>query len=78
MTKIGKKLAAILLAVAMVVTFVPVIGTQTAYADKIVKSGTCGDDLTWVLDSEGTLTVYPAAAKCMTILLRKPYQIGRP
>jgi len=32
MTKIGKKLAAVLLAVAMAVTFVPVLGTQTAYA----------------------------------------------
>ena len=29
MTKIGKKLAAVLLAVAMVVTFVPVLGSAT-------------------------------------------------
>ena len=38
MTKIGKKLAAVLLAVAMVVTFVPVLGTQTAYAYPNVKN----------------------------------------
>ena len=34
MTKIGKKLAAVLLAVAMVVTFVPVLGTSTTYASE--------------------------------------------
>ena len=32
MTKTGKKLAAVFLAVAMVVTFIPALGTQTAYA----------------------------------------------
>ena len=32
MKKIGKKLASILLAVALVVTFMPMLGTQTAYA----------------------------------------------
>ena len=39
MTKIGKKLAAVLLAVVMVVTFVPVLGTQTVYADSVIISG---------------------------------------
>lgn len=33
MTKIGEKLPAVFLAVAMAVTFVPVLGTQTAYAE---------------------------------------------
>ena len=32
MTKLGKKLASVLLAVAMVVTFIPVFGTQAAFA----------------------------------------------
>ena len=30
---------------------------QEAYAATIVDSGTCGDDLTWKLDDEGTLTI---------------------
>ena len=44
MTKIGKKLAAVLLAVAMVVTFMPVLGTQTVYALGVTlpASGNCG------------------------------------
>ncbi len=29
----------------------------SAAADEIVDSGTCGDHLTWTLDSEGTLTI---------------------
>ena len=29
----------------------------TARAAEIVDSGTCGENLTWVLDSEGTLTI---------------------
>ena len=30
---------------------------QEAYAASAVKSGTCGDNLTWTFDSEGTLTI---------------------
>lgn len=50
MTRAGKKLAAVLLAVAMIVTFVPVMGTQTVYAEEndpaaiqIVENGTAAD-----------------------------------
>ncbi len=47
-----KKLLALVLALAMVVSLmvVPVGAEETA-------SGTCGDNLTWVLDSDGTLTI---------------------
>lgn len=38
MTKIGKKLAAVLLAAAMILAFMPALGTQTAYADDTVIS----------------------------------------
>jgi hypothetical protein len=29
----------------------------TASAEEIIASGTCGDNLTWMLDSEGLLTI---------------------
>ena len=65
MTKIGKKLAAVFLAVAMAVTFVPVLGTQTAYAmgpiadDAHGTTGTCS----WSLEGtgSGTTTMYITA-----------------
>ena len=40
MTKIGKKLAAVFLAVAMAIIFMPVIGTQMVYADDYVSFST--------------------------------------
>jgi len=32
-------------------------GAISACAAEVVGSGTCGDNLTWVLDDEGTLTI---------------------
>ncbi|MBQ2678002.1 MAG: leucine-rich repeat domain-containing protein [Firmicutes bacterium] len=43
MTKLGKRLAAVFLALAMVITFMPALGTQTAYAETVLDSGTTGD-----------------------------------
>ena len=50
--KATKRVLSVLLAVVMVVCAVPV-----AYGANIVDSGTCGDNLTWTLDSEGLLTI---------------------
>ena len=47
-----KRVLTILLAVVMVLCSVPV-----AFGANIVDSGTCGDNLTWTLDDEGTLTI---------------------
>ncbi|MBQ3291816.1 MAG: leucine-rich repeat domain-containing protein [Mogibacterium sp.] len=70
MTKIGKKVAALLLVVAMGVTFIPILGTQTVYAidptaepiadDAYGTTGTC----IWRLVSTGAgspITMYVAA-----------------
>ncbi|MCM1544981.1 MAG: leucine-rich repeat domain-containing protein, partial [Ruminococcus sp.] len=57
MKKTCKKLLAYVLAVMMLLSCVPFCG---AFAAEIVDSGTCGaqgDNVTWTLDSEGTLTV---------------------
>ena len=49
-----KKLLAILLTLCMVFTMMPI----TASAESAqVASGTCGDNLTWVLTEDGTLTI---------------------
>ncbi|MCD8145467.1 MAG: leucine-rich repeat domain-containing protein [Oscillospiraceae bacterium] len=48
-----KRLLAFTLALAMMVTLLTV-GVSAA---EEVASGTCGDNLTWVLDSDGTLTI---------------------
>lgn len=42
-----------LLAFAMLATLVPQIATEA----RAVQSGTCGDNLTWVLDDRGLLTI---------------------
>ena len=59
MTKIGKRLAAVLLAVAMIVTFMPVLGAQTVYAAELpeIQNASIGSDgiLTW--------DAYPGAEK---------------
>ena len=47
-----KKVWAVLLAAALLLAL-----TLPAMAAEIVASGTCGDDLTWTLDSEGKLTI---------------------
>ena len=47
-----KKILSITLLLCMVLGMMPI----TASAD-VVKSGTCGENLTWEFDSEGTLTI---------------------
>ena len=82
MTKIGRKLAAVLLAVAMVITFMPVLGTHTAYADDLpeIQNASIGSDgiLTWdaypgaekywvSVDNGSTSTVEPCLNLAMTV-----------
>lgn len=50
-----KKCLSLLLALALIFTCVPAIQFQVDAA--AVTSGTCGDNLTWVLNEEGTLTI---------------------
>ena len=47
-----KRLLSGLLVLCLIFTLLP----MSAFADT-VKSGKCGDNLTWTLDSEGTLTI---------------------
>ncbi|MBR6472866.1 MAG: hypothetical protein IKS99_03940 [Firmicutes bacterium] len=58
MTNMIKKLAAILLAVAMIVTFVPVLAAQTAYADEIPAALDVESITVQILDSSDTIA-YP-------------------
>ena len=46
------KILSITLVLTMLLSFMPVIANA-----EIVKSGTCGTNLTWTLDDEGTLTI---------------------
>lgn len=48
-----KKTICLIIALCMVFAMLPVIGG----AADVVDSGTCGDNLTWMLDSNGTLTI---------------------
>ena len=55
-----KRIASILLAVMMIVTLLPLGLMETAWAATVVDSGSCGkngDNVTWKLTSEGTLTI---------------------
>ena len=55
-----KRIASILLAVMMIVTLLPLGLMDTAWAATVVGSGDCsknGDNVTWKLTSEGTLTI---------------------
>ena len=61
-----KRILSILLAVLMLLSAVPLGMVDTAYAAETsgvaaqsyyVAGGQCGDDLTWTLDSSGTLTI---------------------
>lgn len=55
--KIRKRIISIVLAAAMCITTVP-LQYMPAYAAEISeKSGTCGKNLTWVLNDSGTLTI---------------------
>ena len=47
-----KKFCSLILALSMVLSFVPVVNVSAE-----TTSGTCGDNLTWTLDDEGTLTI---------------------
>ena len=47
------RILSVLLAVLMVVSVMPL----TAGATEIVANGTCGDNLIWELDKDGTLTI---------------------
>lgn len=49
-----KRLLAWVLSFALALSLLPV---GVLAAGSTVASGTCGDNLTWVLDSEGTLTI---------------------
>ena len=51
-----KRLFTILAALALVILCATLLPTE-AQAAEIVKSGTCGTNLTWTLDDEGTLTI---------------------
>ena len=51
-----KKLFSIALVLTLLVALFAAL-TLTASAADVVDSGTCGDDLTWTLDSDGVLTI---------------------
>ena len=48
-----KRILTILLTLALMVTYMPAF----AFADDTAKSGSAGDDLTWTLSDDGTLTI---------------------
>ncbi len=48
-----KRVISLLLALVMVVSVMPV----TSFASEIVDSGTCGENVTWELTADGTLTI---------------------
>ena len=55
--KLKKRLLSILLAALMVLSAVPLGLVDTAWAATVVDSGSCGDNTTWKLTSDGTLTI---------------------
>ena len=58
--KLKKRLLSILLAAVMVLTMLPLGLVDTAWAATVVDSGSCGkngDNVTWKLTSDGTLTI---------------------
>ena len=54
--KIRKSLVITIVLILSVIMSLGLFGV-TASAEEITASGTCGDNLTWVLDSEGVLTI---------------------
>ena len=52
-----KQIASILLTVMMIVTLLPLGLVETAWAATFIGSGKCGDNVTWSLTSDGTLTI---------------------
>ena len=55
--KLGKRIISIMLAAAMCITTVPLQYMPAYAAETSKKSGTCGKNLTWVLNDSGTLTI---------------------
>ena len=55
--KLKKRLLSVLLAAVMVLTVLPLGLVDTAYAAETVRSGACGDNVTWKLTRDGTLTI---------------------
>ena len=58
--RMKKRIASILLAVMMIVTLLPAGLVETAWAATVVDSGSCGkngDNVTWSLSADGTLTI---------------------
>lgn len=47
-----KKFASLIIALCMLLSF-----NCISYATEEVASGTCGENLTWTLDTDGTLTI---------------------
>ncbi len=56
------KIALYAIVILVISMFLLAFITQEAYAAEEVASGTCGDDLTWVLDDEGTLIISGSGA----------------
>ncbi len=54
--KIRKSLVITIVVILSIIMSIGLFGV-TASAEEITASGTCGDNLTWVLDSEGVLTI---------------------
>ena len=48
-----RKVLSIIVAAVLLLGVMPVV----SFATEIVDSGTCGENLTWTLDDEGTLTI---------------------
>ena len=55
--KLKKRLLSILLTAVLLLSAVPLGLMDTAYAAETVRSGACGDNVTWKLTSDGTLTI---------------------
>ena len=55
--KLKKRLLSILLTAVLLLSAVPLVLVDTAWAASVVDSGSCGDKLTWSLSDDGTLTI---------------------
>ena len=55
--KVTRNKLFITISILVVFIFLAVFAQKPAYAQEEVASGTCGENLTWVLDDEGTLTI---------------------
>ena len=71
-----KKLITIFAALALVIIICATLLPTESQAATIVDSGTCGDDLTWVLDDTGTLTI--SGTGTMTDFVYSNYSTSAP